>query len=67
MENNGYSLKRTARLAELLYILMSLQAPIALLYVPSHIIVDGDPTATINNILAMNFYFVWASSANLPA
>ena len=55
--SNGHSLKKTARLAGLLYVLMSIQAPIALLYVPSHILVASNPTATINNIIAHEFLF----------
>jgi hypothetical protein len=57
MDNTGYSLKKTARLAGLLYVIMSIQAPIALLYVPSHIMVEGNPAATTNNILAHEFLF----------
>jgi len=56
MGNTGYSLKKTARLAGLLYVIMSIQAPIALLYVPSHIMVEGNPVATTNNILAHEFF-----------
>jgi Domain of unknown function (DUF4386) len=57
MDNNGRSLKKTARLAGLLYVLMSIQAPIALLYVPSHIIVSGSSAATVNNLIAHEFLF----------
>lgn len=51
------SLKNTARLAGLLYVLMSLPAPIALAYVPSHILVEGNAVATTNNILTHEFLF----------
>ena len=57
MNDKANSLKNTARLAGLLYVIMSIQAPIALLYVPSHIMVEGNPAATTNNILAHEFLF----------
>lgn len=38
--------KRTARLAGLLYLVSSLPAPFALIYVPGKIFVEGDPAAT---------------------
>ncbi len=40
------STKRTARLAGLLYIVSSLPAPFALIYVPGKVFVEGDPAAT---------------------
>jgi len=49
--------KNSARLAGVLYFLLTIQAPISLLYVPSHILVDGNPVATVNNILAHEFLF----------
>ena len=49
--------KSTARLAGLLYFLLSIQAPIALLYVPSHIIVKDNAAATTNNILSHEFLY----------
>ena len=57
MDNTKSSLKKTARFAGLLYVLMTIQAPIALMYVPSNIIVTGNPAATTNNILAHEFLF----------
>jgi hypothetical protein len=51
------SRKNTARLAGLLYFLMSVQAPIALLYVPSHILVQNNPAATTANIVSHEFLF----------
>ena len=57
MDNKGNSLKKTARLAGFLYVIMSIQAPIALLYVPSHIVVEDNPAATTNNIIAHEFLF----------
>jgi hypothetical protein len=57
MDNTGYSLKRTARMAGLLYVIMCIPTPYALIYVPSQILVDGNPAATTNNILAHEFFF----------
>jgi hypothetical protein len=57
MDNTTYSLKKTARIAGLLYVLMCMPTPYALIYVPSHIMVDGNATATTNNILAHEFFF----------
>jgi hypothetical protein len=48
---------RTARFAGFLYLMMVIQAPIALLYLPSQIFVEGDPAATTNNILAHEFNY----------
>jgi len=67
MEVKINSLKKTARLSGLLYLLMSIQAPIALLYVPSHIMVDGNPTATFNNILSNEFLFRLSIISQLTA
>ena len=44
------STKRTARLAGLLYLVSSLPAPFALIYVPSKIFVEGDPAATAERL-----------------
>lgn len=49
--------KGTARLAGLLYFLLSAQAPIALLYVPSHILVKDNPAATTANVVSHEFLF----------
>src|SRR6185503_18686548 len=57
MEEKTASLKKTARLAGLMYLLMGIPAPYALIYVPSKIIVHGDAAATANNILANEFLF----------
>ncbi len=46
------STKKTARLAGLLYLLSSLPAPFALLYVPGKLVVAGDATATADRIRA---------------
>jgi Domain of unknown function (DUF4386) len=57
MINTGHPMKKSARIAGLLYVVMSIQAPLALLYVPSHILVDGNGQATIQNILLHEFLF----------
>ena len=44
--------KRTARLAGLLYLLSSIPGAFALLYVPSRLIVEGNPTATADRLRA---------------
>jgi uncharacterized protein DUF4386 len=49
------SLKKTARLAGLLYLLLAIIAPYGLIYIPNKIIVSGDALATANNILANEF------------
>ncbi len=49
--------KRDARIAGLLYILMALPAPFALIYVPAKLIVRGDATVTANNVLAHETLF----------
>lgn len=47
-----HSVKKTARVAGLLYLLVVLSGPFVLLYVPGKVFVPGDATATINSILA---------------
>ena len=44
------STKRQARVAGLLYLLASIPAPFALIYVPNRLIVPGDATATANHL-----------------
>lgn len=46
------ALKRQARVAGILYLLIALTAPFSLLYVPGQLIVRGDATATAANIRA---------------
>jgi hypothetical protein len=46
------SIKSQARRAGLLYFVGSLAGPFSLLYVPSHLIVSGDATATANHLRA---------------
>ena len=57
MQNRENSLKKTARLAGLLGLVMGIPLPFSLFYVPSQIIVSGDATATAKNILAKEFLF----------
>ncbi len=45
-------LKKTARIAGLLYLLVVLTGPFVLIYVPRKLFVPGDATATATNILA---------------
>src|SRR6266403_640014 len=51
------SIKRQARFAGLLYLLASIPAPFALIYVPSKLIVSGDVTATANHLRASETLF----------
>src|SRR5947209_20185794 len=51
------SIKRQARFAGLLYLLASIPAPFALIYVPSKLIVTGDATATANHLRASETLF----------
>lgn len=51
------SIKKQARVAGLLYLLASIPAPFALIYVPSKLIVFGDATATANHVRASETLF----------
>ena len=51
------SIKQQARFAGLLYLLASIPAPFALIYVPSKLIVSGDVTATANHLRASETLF----------
>ena len=51
------SIKQQARFAGLLYLLASISAPFALIYVPSKLIVSGDATATANHLRASETLF----------
>ena len=44
------SIQRTARLAGVLYLVITLAAIVAHIYLPSVIIVPGDAAATVNNM-----------------
>lgn len=57
MENNNYSLKKTARFAGLLYLILTISGVYSLIFVSSQIIVQGDAVSTSKNILANEFLF----------
>lgn len=59
------SLKRTARLAGLLFALSAVTGGFGLLYVRSNVIVSGDAAATAGNIVASEFLFRAAIVSNL--
>jgi len=46
------SIKKQARVAGVLYLLMGITAPVGLIYVPSTLIVPGDAAATANHVKA---------------
>lgn len=57
LENKIHALKKTARLAGLLYLIWIITGLYAMFYVPSQTIVRGDAVATANKILANEFVF----------
>ena len=57
MENEITSLKKTARVAGLLYLIWTIGGIYGLIYIPLKIMVKGDAVATANNILANEFLF----------
>jgi hypothetical protein len=57
MQHKMNLLKRTARLAGLLYLLIIITGAFTVIYVPSKIIVWGDAVGTAKNILANEFLF----------
>lgn len=57
MENTENSLKKTARIAGLLYLIWVVTGIYGIFYVPSQTIVQGDAVATANKILANEFVF----------
>ncbi len=57
METNSSSIKNTARLAGLLYLLWIMTGIYALFYVPSQINVRGDAATTAQNILSNEFLY----------
>jgi Domain of unknown function (DUF4386) len=57
--------KKTARLAGLLYVLSSLTAPFALIYVPNKLTVLGDAAATADRIRASETMLRWGIGAEL--
>ncbi len=54
---NTNSIKKTARIAGLLYFLQIPLGVFGLVYVPKALIIPGNATATVNNILANEFIF----------
>ena len=57
--------KNPGRFAGLLYLLGSIPGWFALVYVPSKLLVDGNATATANNIAAHELLFRLGIAANL--
>ena len=57
MDANLSSLKKTARIAGLWYLLLTITGAYSVIYVPSKIMVRGDAAATANNILAHELLF----------
>ena len=57
MENKVYSLKKTARLAGLLYLIWIITGLYSLIYVPSQINMRDDPVTVAQNILSNEFLF----------
>ncbi len=57
MENKVYSLKKTARLAGILFLLLVITGVYGVFYVSTQIIVLGDAVTTAQNILANEFLF----------
>ena len=53
---------KAARVAGVLYLLMAISAPFALIYIPSKLVVPGDATATADRChtasLPVNYYIV---------
>ena len=57
MENKMYSLKKTARLAGLLYLFLIITGVYIIMYVPSKIMAEGDAVTTAKNILSNELLF----------
>ena len=57
MEINSSSLKKTARLAGLLYLLLVITGVYGIMYIPSRIIVAGDSVSTANNMISNEVLF----------
>jgi Domain of unknown function (DUF4386) len=57
MENKVYTLKKTARLAGLLYLFLVITGVYIIMYVPSQIIAWSDTDTTAKNILSNEFLF----------
>lgn len=65
MQENEIQLKKTARLAGLLYLIIALSGGYGLMYVPMQIYVAGDAAATSTNILDQEFLFRTGVFSNL--
>jgi hypothetical protein len=59
------STKKTARFAGLLYVLFSIPGFFGLIYVPTHIVVRGDATATASRIMASESLFRAGIASNV--
>lgn len=57
MQERMFSIKKTARLAGLLYLLMTITSVYSHMYVPSQLLVRNDAAATAKNILDNEFLF----------
>jgi hypothetical protein len=57
MEDKIFTLKKTARLAGLLYLILVITGVFSIMFVSSQIIVLGDVAATAKNIIAKEFLF----------
>jgi len=57
MEINSSSLKKTARLAGLLYLILVITGVYGIMYIPSQIIVAGDSVSTANNMISNEVLF----------
>ena len=57
MEEQINSLKKTARIAGLWYLLLVIVGLYGIMYVGSQVFVDGNPVATTNNLLSHEFLF----------
>lgn len=57
MENNVNSLKKTARLAGLLYLIWVITGIYGMMYISPQIIVKGDAAATAKNVLTNEYLF----------
>ena len=57
MEINSSSLKKTARIAGLLYLLLVISGVFGIMYIPSQIIVPSDSVTTANNIISNELLF----------
>ncbi len=59
------ALHTRARIAGLLYVLLAIAAPLRLLYIPTTLVVRGDPSATAANIAAHEALFRWGIVSDL--